>query len=320
MTPARNYLSIGEVLALLLEEFPDVTISKIRFLESQGLIEPERTASGYRKFSQPEVDRLKFILREQRENYLPLKVIRNRLDGDTSDGMLRNDEITAPRGIGHIPAPRGNSHPAGIGGMRQTKSSPAISLVKPAIIDAASTPSSYNRREIIQAASINEKTLAELERYGILRSRRVGETDLYDEIDLEIIIDAASTPSSYNRREIIQAASINEKTLAELERYGILRSRRVGETDLYDEIDLEILIVCAKFISLGIDARHLKAWRLAANQEVSLFETRIVPLMRQRNPAARQEALGMFAELINQGGQLRAALIAAQARDHIEPR
>ncbi len=266
MTPARNYLSIGEVLALLLEEFPDVTISKIRFLESQGLIEPERTASGYRKFSQPEVDRLKFILREQRENYLPLKVIRNRLDGDTSDGMLRNDEITAPRGIGHIPAPRGNSHPAGIGGMRQTKSSPAISLVKPAIIDAA------------------------------------------------------STPSSYNRREIIQAASINEKTLAELERYGILRSRRVGETDLYDEIDLEILIVCAKFISLGIDARHLKAWRLAANQEVSLFETRIVPLMRQRNPAARQEALGMFAELINQGGQLRAALIAAQARDHIEPR
>ena len=240
MTPARNYLSIGEVLALLLEEFPDVTISKIRFLESQGLIEPERTASGYRKFSQPEVDRLKFILREQRENYLPLKVIRNRLDGDTSDGMLRNDEIT--------------------------KSSPAISLVKPAIIDVA------------------------------------------------------STPSSYNRREIIQAASINEKTLAELERYGILRSRRVGETDLYDEIDLEILIVCAKFISLGIDARHLKAWRLAANQEVSLFETRIVPLMRQRNPAARQEALGMFAELINQGGQLRAALIAAQARDHIEPR
>ena len=193
-------------------------------------------------------------------------MIRNRLDGDTSDGMLRNDEITAPRGIGHIPAPRGNSHPAGIGGVRQTKSSPAISLVKPATIDAA------------------------------------------------------STPSSYNRREIIQAASINEKTLAELERYGILRSRRVGETDLYDEIDLEILIVCAKFISLGIDARHLKAWRLAANQEVSLFETRIVPLMRQRNPAARQEALGMFAELINQGGQLRAALIAAQARDHIEPR
>ncbi|MFM7879916.1 MAG: MerR family transcriptional regulator, partial [Acidimicrobiaceae bacterium] len=114
MNTARNYLSIGEVLALLLEEFPDVTISKIRFLESQGLIEPERTASGYRKFSQAEVDRLKFILREQRENYLPLKVIRTRLEGDTSDGMLREDEITAPRGLGHIPAPRGQGHPAGV--------------------------------------------------------------------------------------------------------------------------------------------------------------------------------------------------------------
>ena len=81
----KNYLSIGEVLGLLLEEFPDVTISKIRFLESQGLIEPERTASGYRKFSRSEVERLRFILREQRENYLPLKVIRTKLEGDTSD-------------------------------------------------------------------------------------------------------------------------------------------------------------------------------------------------------------------------------------------
>ena len=85
----KNYYSIGEVLGLLLEEFPDVTISKIRFLESQGLIEPERTPSGYRKFSQSEVDRLRFILREQKENYLPLKVIRTRLDSDTSDGMVR---------------------------------------------------------------------------------------------------------------------------------------------------------------------------------------------------------------------------------------
>ena len=63
--PERNYKSIGEVLGLLLEEFPNVTISKIRFLESQGLIEPERTASGYRKFSDSEVERLKYILREQ---------------------------------------------------------------------------------------------------------------------------------------------------------------------------------------------------------------------------------------------------------------
>ena len=77
----RPYFSIGEVLGLLLEEFPDVTISKIRFLESQGLIDPERTPSGYRKFYDGDIERLRFILREQKENYLPLKVIKERLDG-----------------------------------------------------------------------------------------------------------------------------------------------------------------------------------------------------------------------------------------------
>ena len=77
----RAYLSIGEVLALLKEEFPDVTISKIRFLESQGLLDPERTPSGYRKFYDTDVERLRWILRQQREHFLPLKVIKGRLRG-----------------------------------------------------------------------------------------------------------------------------------------------------------------------------------------------------------------------------------------------
>src|ERR1700680_3130589 len=75
----QGYLSIGEVLSLLREEFPDVTISKIRFLESQGLVDPERTPSGYRKFYDHDVERLRWILRQQREHFLPLKVIKGRL-------------------------------------------------------------------------------------------------------------------------------------------------------------------------------------------------------------------------------------------------
>src|SRR5437879_6895426 len=82
----RAFLSIGEVLNLLKEEFPDITISKIRFLESQGLVEPERTPSGYRKFYGADVERLRFILREQRENFLPLKVIKERLDEVDREG------------------------------------------------------------------------------------------------------------------------------------------------------------------------------------------------------------------------------------------
>src|SRR5579859_4029849 len=83
--PERAHLSIGEVLSLLREEFPDVTISKIRFLESQGLVDPERTPSGYRKFYEHDVERLRWILRQQREHFLPLKVIRGRLSGQAGE-------------------------------------------------------------------------------------------------------------------------------------------------------------------------------------------------------------------------------------------
>jgi len=293
MNMARNYLSIGEVLALLLEEFPEVTISKIRFLESQGLIEPERTASGYRKFSQPEVDRLKFILREQRENYLPLKVIRNRLDGDTSDGILRNEEITAPRGLGHIPAPRANSHPAGQNHAR----APEPTQLFPLADDAQPSQPQQQAQPGLRAMSVVPPAPIE---------------------PLEKPDDKAT--GAFDRREFIEAASIDESLLVELERFGIIRPRRVGKTELYDEIDMEIILTATKFIALGIDARHLKAWRLAADQELSLFETRIVPMLRQRNPEARQDAMRMLAELIEQGGKLRAAFIAAQSRDHIESR
>jgi DNA-binding transcriptional MerR regulator len=102
-TVARDYLSIGEVLVTLKTEFPDVTISKIRFLESEGLISPERTASGYRKFYDRDVQRLRTILRLQRDEYLPLRVIRDRLDGHgppeapaSVDDAISDEEETEP--------------------------------------------------------------------------------------------------------------------------------------------------------------------------------------------------------------------------------
>ncbi|HEX9713262.1 MAG TPA: MerR family transcriptional regulator [Actinomycetota bacterium] len=76
---SRSTMSIGQVLSILKPDFPDVSVSKIRFLESEGLIDPQRTASGYRKFSQPNLDRLRTILKLQRDSYLPLKVIRQHL-------------------------------------------------------------------------------------------------------------------------------------------------------------------------------------------------------------------------------------------------
>ncbi len=102
---ARSYLSIGDVLTLLREEFPDVTISKIRFLESQGLVNPERSPSGYRKFFETDVERLRWVLRQQREHFLPLKVIRDRLDaGDLGEEESVPSE-TETHGNGRVPQP-----------------------------------------------------------------------------------------------------------------------------------------------------------------------------------------------------------------------
>lgn len=107
----RSYLSIGDVLTLLRQEFPDVTISKIRFLESQGLVNPERSPSGYRKFYDHDVARLRWVLRQQRENFLPLKVIRDRLaqEGDRavqeSPRQTRDDLVAVGADLGAPGAP-----------------------------------------------------------------------------------------------------------------------------------------------------------------------------------------------------------------------
>ncbi len=116
---SRTYLSIGDVLTLLREEFPDVTISKIRFLESQGLVNPERSPSGYRKFFDHDVERLRWVLRQQREHFLPLKVIRDRL----ASGELEDPVADPPNGkqARHAPsrADTGSPTPAPVGAAAQ---------------------------------------------------------------------------------------------------------------------------------------------------------------------------------------------------------
>src|SRR5690606_17502869 len=105
MSMDKWYLSIGEVLSLLQDEFPDVTISKIRFLESQGLLDPERTPSGYRKFYDGDIKRLRWILRQQKENFLPLKVIRDRLERGEVDDEVGEAADASADGSAAAPTP-----------------------------------------------------------------------------------------------------------------------------------------------------------------------------------------------------------------------
>src|SRR3954447_2114120 len=111
-----DHHSIGEVLATLRDDFPDITISKIRFLESQGLIDPERTPSGYRKFRDGDVARLRWILHQQKDNFLPLKVIKARLDDVGPDGLPADldadlDASDAESPAEPEPAPRATAKP-----------------------------------------------------------------------------------------------------------------------------------------------------------------------------------------------------------------
>ena len=98
--PARAYFGIGEVIAQLRAEFPDVSVSKIRFLEAEGLIQPARSPSGYRRFGPADVDRLRYILTAQRDRYLPLRVIKDQLESDQpAAGPMSRREVLEVTGI-----------------------------------------------------------------------------------------------------------------------------------------------------------------------------------------------------------------------------
>ena len=98
--PARAYFVIGEVIAQLRAEFPDVSVSKIRFLEAEGLIQPARSPAGYRKFGPADVDRLRYILTAQRDQYLPLRVIKDQLESDRpAPGPMSRREVLDATGI-----------------------------------------------------------------------------------------------------------------------------------------------------------------------------------------------------------------------------
>ena len=146
----RAYLSIGEVLSLLKEEFPDITISKIRFLESQGLLDPERTPSGYRKFYDSDVDRLRWILRQQREHFLPLKVIKGRLQG--SENGVNGEDVEHG-----LDAAAGDE--AG-----------EAELAPPDAVDPDAT--SFTIDELAEVSGVDVAALHELEKYGLLAGQR----------------------------------------------------------------------------------------------------------------------------------------------------
>lgn len=269
----HDFLSIGEVLGLLLEEFPDVTISKIRFLETQGLISPERTPSGYRKFYDADVDLLRVILTEQRRNYLPLRVIKDRLetgeidptgehlwgDSDRTDGGSDLDDATPT----DVPSAAIALHPASRG--------------------ASPEPPAPVPRDHVEPV-----------RAHLLPN---------------VLID---------RDEFCKLVHLSGEELDRLEEFGIVRSSGSGPSASYDRDAVAIATPAVEFLRRGIDARHLRFLRNAAEREASLFEQVVQPKFRQRNPEARAEAIEQLRHLDRVGGELRTALIQQALRRHFD--
>ncbi|GGW45242.1 MerR family transcriptional regulator [Streptomyces lucensis JCM 4490] len=224
-TAARGseLMSIGSVLSALRDEFPEVTISKIRFLESEGLIEPQRTPSGYRKFSAGDVERLGHVLRMQRDHYLPLRVIREHLDA-----MERGEAAQLPV-VGRQRT--GDDGP-------ERAEGPAVARV--------------GRDQLLAAAGIDEGQLAEWQSYGLIAPLEDGAYDA----------------------EAVTVASL----VAELGRFGI-------------------------------EPRHLRVMKAAADREAGLVDQVVAPLKRHRNPQTRAIAEARTKELAALTVKLHTALV-----------
>lgn len=278
------HLSIGEVLTLLQAEFPDVTISKIRFLESQGLVDPERTPSGYRKFYEADIERLRWILTQQREKFLPLKVIKDRLEA--SDGVPQGDLVGVSADIIPLSADGGGHPSAGTAGSR------APATVR-ASMPAGELPGQPEPVWMADVAKANGE-----------RVLRAAETDA-GEVRL-------------TEAELLATAGISAEALAQLMQYGLVTGRSLGTETYFDGDALMIASKSAGFLSHGVEARHLRMFKVAAEREAGFLEQLALPLLKQRNPEARREAVDLVDELTELGADLRTALLRANLRQHLD--
>jgi DNA-binding transcriptional MerR regulator len=225
-------MGIGDVLAVLRPDFDDVTISKIRFLESEGLVQPERTSSGYRKFSHADVERLRYVLACQRDQYLPLKVIREHLEA----------------------IDRGLEPATGVEGPRVPRS----------LVCTDGMPSSDAFRP-------------------------------------------AASEVRLSRGEILEASGLDDALLTQLEGYGLITKRGSH----YDGEALTVANTVAEMSAFGIEPRHLRTFKVAADREVGLVEQVVTPLLRQRDPEGRQRADDAIRQLASLSVRLHAALVKA---------
>ncbi|MGH8910008.1 MAG: transcriptional regulator FtsR [Egibacteraceae bacterium] len=250
--------TIGEVLNQLKEDFEDITISKIRFLESEGLVYPDRTESGYRKFTEDDVDRLRFILTAQRDHYLPLKVIREQLE--RLDAGLRSNSATPS-----VPAR-----------LRDTDDGGSV-------------------RRITEIARTLEAVSS------------AAEPGLLEQPPTHVVVAL---------RDFCEATGLDAAQVRELKDYGII-GHRSDDSGQFDGDDLLAAHAARELMGLGLEARHLRMYRQFVDRELALFEQLVTPLLRQRNPDARRQAVRQLERLGLLTGKMKRALLTRALRGYL---
>lgn len=229
---SRALMNIGQVLDILRADHPGVTIPKIRHWEAEGLVKPERTPAGYRKFSQADVDRLRYVVRMQQDHYLPLRVIREHLDA-------------MDRGL----------------------EPPPIDSVVPTVPKVALAADGVPPAESFTRGS-----------------------------DVRL-----------SRRELLKIAEVSEELLGELESYGLVQPR--SGTTSYDPDALLIARTARELADFGIEPRHLRVFKTAADREVGLVRQVVAPMERGRDAAARGRAEDTAGEIAALSVRLHATLV-----------
>ncbi|MBF6542457.1 MerR family transcriptional regulator [Nocardia brasiliensis] len=261
-------MSIGSVLDLLRPDFPDVTISKIRFLEAEGLIRPERTPSGYRRFSVADCERLRFVLTAQRDQYLPLKVIKEQLEAiDSGAASLGVREARARAHSGRT----GAAEPTGTG--------------------SASGHSA--------ASGGNSNGAAAPRRLGVVPSE-ISPDDL--RFDHEIRL---------TRADLLAKAEIDDAFLNDLIRANLITP---GAAGFFDGDAVTLAKTAKAMAEFGLEARHLRAFKLAADREAALVAQIAAPIAKSRDAGARARAEETVRELAALSLTLHACLVKSSVR------
>jgi len=237
--------SIGEVLTLLQHDFPDVSISKIRFLETRGLVEPHRAPSGYRKFASSDVDRLRWILSMQRDHFLPLRVIKERLDLGLDQSVDHETELSADP---------------------EASAPVAVEVPRP------------------RTSRFRDPSLA---------GDELGPADL------------------------ARLAGLSAQQLDQLIKFGLLDPHDEGHGPRFTRDELKVAKAAAGFLQHGIEPRHLKAWRVAAEREAGMLEQIVVPVTRKGSPESETRARQVADDLVDMGNVIRETIIVKLLRERL---